>query len=184
MKLILLQCDNSDNAFLTNYWINHSNISKIPKELKQVLSLIDKIPADKIKSINSTRGFYKPWYDDSTRIPRVQQKYPDRPWTQIWKYFALPQINTDWKTSAYCIIIEIILIIDNQKRHGMRQSDLCINCASPDTLSRRITQCLGANIVWKWVSNKVKLITKIDRTLSIDSLYMLCLPTNYFTGIM
>ena len=105
MKLTLLQeGDNFVNAFLTNYWINHSNRTKLPKELKQVLRLIDKIPVDKVKSINSTRGFYKLWYDNSTHIPRVQQKYPDRPLTQIWKYFALSHINADWKTSAYCII--------------------------------------------------------------------------------
>ena len=157
------ESDEFDNAYISYFWTNSQNRTKLNPEIRKTINLIEKIPIDKIEALNSNKELYKIWNDSSSHTPHVQQKYPNRPWTQIWSHLTMQHISTNWKMSAYCIINEIIPTQDKQQRHGIIQSNLCKYCQMLETLINKITKFRGTNSIWQWVAESgMVLMTRLD----------------------
>lgn len=139
---------NSSTSELIDFTLQHP----IFRRIKMCLN---KIPERLLNDPESmtTKEIYTSLLDVKETIPSIMKKYPNMNWKRIWKIFTQPNISTDWKTSAYKVVNDIVPTEAKKYHHNITHSPLCQQCGSFDTLHHRLTTCRP--VVWSWLCRKL-----------------------------
>ncbi|KAJ4426119.1 hypothetical protein ANN_26928 [Periplaneta americana] len=108
---------------------------------RRIKMCLNKIPERLLNDPGSmtTKEIYTSLLAVKETVPSIITKYPNMKWKRIWKIFTLPNISTDWKTSAYKVVNDIVPTEAKKYHHNITHSPLCQQCGCFDTLHHRLT---------------------------------------------
>ena len=110
--------------------------------------------------------------------PKIEDKYPENNWSQIWKRLQNGVLSLESRSFLYLIIHERVGTKERGNRimPGRYPSPHCPRCSdenirSVENIIHRYTQCILVEEVWEWVRSQiVSLDISLDLSLDKDLL--------------
>jgi exonuclease III len=86
----------------------------------------------------------------------IQTKFPSINFSICWENLRENHVPSDWKSTTYLVINDIIPNRVKLRRHRINEEDpVCLKCQTIDDNVHRIKKCPAAKQVWDWVHNKL-----------------------------
>jgi hypothetical protein len=102
----------------------------------------------------TTKMIYTEMPFRKTIIPKIEEKVPSENWPNIWHNLALNSLPTDWSSTAYLVMNDVIPSGQKLYRHRISTDQpLCSTCGSLDSTTHRVKYCHGSTNIWLFLTN-------------------------------
>jgi endonuclease/exonuclease/phosphatase family metal-dependent hydrolase len=151
---------------------NPPNRNNIPPNMEYIrIIIIDSAYIEEQGKEEKTRAYRRRMYNTMKSITsakqengtmRIQKYWPNYNWQTIWENLHMTPVTNNTKGVWYKVIHDIIPTNERLKKIRLSPTDLCQNCNDIDTTQHRITDCGEGRETWKWISDKIAIIMRID----------------------
>jgi hypothetical protein len=89
------------------------------------------------------------------RTLRVEAKWPDVTWAQVWTNLCGAPVSDNIRMHWYKVIHELQPTNERLHKINISPTDACPNCHKTDTLMHRITECGEGAVIWGHARTKM-----------------------------
>jgi Reverse transcriptase (RNA-dependent DNA polymerase)/Endonuclease/Exonuclease/phosphatase family len=129
------------------------DILQLPRNTKEALNNGENILT---LGLNTTKSIYNNYLDQINFEPYIERKFPELEFKEIWKNLSLNCLPSDWRTTTYFVVNDVIANSCKVRRHRIDLDVInCIKCDEIDDNTHRIKKCSAIVEIWNWLKNKL-----------------------------
>lgn len=158
IRRILLSMEGSGDVVDIQRWNNqHVDGPSVSGAYRCVFKGLKEFQQAELKpdSPRTSKIIYKVLRSRMTTTPSVQEKFPNRPWSRIWKNLNFPHVPTEWLVTSYMMVNDVIPTESKKHKHNMVDSPACGKCNRLDTIQHRLIGCQGTRTIWTWLKHQL-----------------------------
>lgn len=149
-------------AIMIKQW--HSNMTAwVPAYLKNTHDELQNL----FEEHSRVQDIYKNSLQVKDEVPTICLKYPEKPWTIVWKNIAMRFLTAAVRSLMFQVVHDIVTT--KVKLNAIRLDDntTCHECAKTDTLMHRVVDCRG-HAVWRRMKEHLKRLNQFDNVAIPD----------------
>jgi hypothetical protein len=143
-----------------DFIFTRKNILDLSRNMKEALD-----SGENIITLNliTTKTIYNYLLNQTNFRIYVEIKYPELNFDKIWKNLSKNYLPSDWRTTAYLVVNDVIANSCKLRRHHINLDSLnCAKCDEIDNNDHRIKKCPAIVEIWNWIKLKLTYNLRIN----------------------
>lgn len=156
-NILFVHQDGGKDSFMLSQQNNRS-LSRNSLEWIRETSEILEYP-----ELTTSRSIYRFFISQQSITPKIEQEFPDLPWSIFWQNLQKNFLSSETKHSLYILFNDLIPTKSKLFRHNVRGTvdNICESCSKVDTSKHRVKLCVSSSRVWAWINETINKKLKI-----------------------
>jgi len=150
LKNLMIKKVNGAATYEPDFLFNERQTLNLPRNVREWAALTSQFNT---RTLITTKMIYTEMLERKGVVPKIVQKIPTANWTCIWRNLTLNSLPTDWCSTAYLVINDVIPSGQKTYRHRISvEPPVCSTCGQLDTTDHRVKYCYGSSIIWNFLT--------------------------------
>jgi hypothetical protein len=168
LKNLMLRKSDGLSMYQPDFLYTERHTLTLPRNFREWAELSTQFNT---RLLTTTKLIYTEMQQRKNIVPKIEEKLPAARWTNIWRNLASNILPTDWSSSAYLVIFDVIP--SGQKLHRHRivtDPPQCSTCGMLDSTDHRVKYCNGSSRIWNYLTTI--LISRLNLRISNPSVLL------------